>query len=574
MTTISQFVADQNSVRQAQGWSSNLYAEGVQTSATVNSVIGWQSAAVPTSHTPWGGGNNVVLLDGTRANYGVQIDGTGQMMIKDVGVGDANNGQSITVTGASYAIFNGGATASPGVYSQIMMIQKGDDATLARMYESSFGRMPDPTGYESWKAQLDSGQMSLQKIGQSFVQSSEFQSLFGANSNDQQFVDALYTNVLGRAADKAGEAGYTAYLGSIVPTMGVTAARASLLVAFSESQEEIHHSLNWLVDPTKGGYADSSVQIPAQTAIEQAISTHYLNTATIAPVSPGQTFTSSNYATTLIGGTIIQISGNMIANSNQFGVNPLAGITAVYVADSNTTIQLSSEVPNAFVYSSGNNIYSGSASGFMELSNSNVINLSGGGATIVQFAVTDKHAANSTLPSNTIYHFVSGRDTVESPLLAYAAMVQHNQYGVATPTILDASNGQTFNGASLTFDYTVPSYKPGDPIPTISPPPGYVLKLGGVGTGTAAEVAAAMNKVYTLGEIDRSPNSPYSGEHLTVVGQTTSGNTVIYDLVNKLSPAGYGNPDLNHNGIVDANELVPVATLVGVNTAAMVAHDF
>ncbi|MTK63881.1 MAG: DUF4214 domain-containing protein [Methanobacterium sp.] len=565
-TNISQFVSYQNGVRQAQGWSSNLDAEGPQTTATVNSVIGWQSASLPTSNTPWMGGNNVVLLDGARGNYGVQIDGTGQLMIKDIGTGDANNGQSITVTGASYAIFSGGATASPGVYNQIMMIQKGDDATLARMYESSFGRMPDPVGYESWKAQLDSGQMSLQKIGQSFVQSSEFQNLFGANSSDQQFVDALYTNVLGRTADKAGEAGYTSYLGSIEPTMGVTAARASLLVAFAGSSEEISHSSSWLVDPSKGGFADSTVLVPTQTALNQADATNFLNTALVEPPSPSHPVQSGNYTETSVNGVLLTTNGFAISTNSSMGT-----IGTVFSGAQNATIFLSSNVPNAVIYGASTTVHSGPSAGVIDLySSSNTITLSGGGATVIQISPAGD---NQYATGQTIYNFTSGRDTIEDPLLTDAASGQGNRLGVTAVTLLDATTGQHFTGAALTWDAKVVWT---GSTATVTQPPAYVLEVGNVGGGTAAEVAAVVNRVYTLTGSDTPNHGNHAmGEHLTIVGQTSSGDTVIYNLVNVANWMGTNmttpNPDLNHNGIVDANELTYIAKLVGVSH--LVAHD-
>ncbi|MTJ81513.1 MAG: DUF4214 domain-containing protein [Telmatospirillum sp.] len=545
--SISSFVSYQNSVRQSQGWSSNLYAEGVQTTATVNSVVGWQSAALPTSNTPWVGGNNVVLLDGARANYGVQIDGTGQLMIKDIGAGGANNGQSITVTGASYAIFNGGATTSPGVYSQIMMIQKGDDATLARMYESSFGRMPDPMGYESWKAQLDSGQMSLQKIGQSFVQSSEFQSLFGANNTAQQYVDALYTNVLGRAADKAGEAGYTAYLGSIEPTMGVVAARASLLVAFSGSPEEINHSSSWLVDPTVGGYADSAVPIDPLVVLNQAIGSGVLN-LNLTGVTEGAV-KSSNYVTN---------SGGFAISGFAYGFSSSSG--DLVSGQDNATIILRSGISNTNIFATGNTINSSSTGGIINLINSsNTVNITSNSiATTIK--VYGFNGGPDSPTNEIINNFHPGLDIFETPLI--------HMMGGANISILNASAGQIFKGSFLSFDSNV----------------NYVLILGDVGNGTSAEVATAINKVYSMAEINfPAGTASNSAEHFTIVGQTSSGNSVVFDMVNWQMASGMfggkvkyasGNPDINHNGIVDANELSFVATLVGVHSNALTAHDF
>ncbi|MTK63801.1 MAG: DUF4214 domain-containing protein, partial [Methanobacterium sp.] len=548
MTSISQFVSFQNSIRQAQGWSSNLYAEGVQASAAVNSVIGWQSAALPTSSTPWMGGNNVVLLDGARANYGVQVDGTGQLVIKDIGAGDANNGQSITVTGASYAVFNGGATASPGVYSQIMMIQKGDDATLARMYESSFGRMPDPMGYESWKAQLDSGQMSLQKIGQSFVQSPEFQNLFGANSTDQQFVDALYTNVLGRAADKAGEAGYTAYLGAIESTMGMTAARASLLVALASSPEEVRHSSSWLIDPSKGGFADSSVPIPIQTILDQGGVGGTID-LTLAPV-PTTTVNSKGAQTDSWG---IVTSGSQVI--------PDTGIVSARfnTADSNKVIIASSHVHDINIYGGVDNVVHMDLSGgkFVTTSTQNAIFLSGG-KNVIDIAVNPQAHSSNAL---TVHNFKTSIDVLKDFMSDYHISGGHSV--VNETTVLGGDSGVIFSGSLYHFNENNNNSSSNT----------YVLKLGSVGSGTAAEVASAVNQVYTLA------NS--SSEHFLVVGQVTvtsafasSGDTIVYAYGNYDRDGTYQNAELSHTGHMVGSDLSLEAKLVGVATASLTHANF
>lgn len=163
----------------------------------------------------------------------------------------------------------------------------------------------------------------------------------------------------------------------------------------------------------------------------------------------------------------------------------------------------------------------------------------------------------ATFSNTIIRNFTSGLDTVEDPLLTFAAVFQSKQYGVTNATILDATNGQTFSGTSLSF----------------SGETAYVLKLGDVGGGTAAEVATAMNKVYKLAGIAGTPSNPYGGEHLTVIGQTSAGDTVMYDLVN-MTYKSYENPDIHNLGYVTGDELHHAATLIGVNTAHMVAHDF
>jgi hypothetical protein len=97
-----------------------------------------------------------------------------------------------------------------------------------RLYQAAFDRAPDKGGLGFWINSLDQG-ASLQQVAEGFVNSSEFASLYGANANDTQFVNALYQNVLHRAPDAGGQDFWLNALHQ--------AERADVLVHFSESAE-------------------------------------------------------------------------------------------------------------------------------------------------------------------------------------------------------------------------------------------------------------------------------------------------------------------------------------------------
>ena len=102
------------------------------------------------------------------------------------------------------------------------------EAQAARLYQAAFGRAPDAAGLAYWVGVLQGG-TSLDGIAAGFLVSAEFQARYGS-LDDAGFVNALYRNVLGRAADAAGSAYWTATLAS-----GTT--RAEVLANFSESTE-------------------------------------------------------------------------------------------------------------------------------------------------------------------------------------------------------------------------------------------------------------------------------------------------------------------------------------------------
>lgn len=72
-----------------------------------------------------------------------------------------------------------------------------------RLYEAVFARKPDLAGLEYHADLLDSG-VSLHTITESFIDSAEFEGIYGADPSEEAILTALYQNALGRAPDTAG----------------------------------------------------------------------------------------------------------------------------------------------------------------------------------------------------------------------------------------------------------------------------------------------------------------------------------------------------------------------------------
>jgi hypothetical protein len=84
-----------------------------------------------------------------------------------------------------------------------------DDArAVYRLYQATLDRVPDAAGQAGWTELLATDARTLAGVAAGFVGSAEFQSVYGALSN-AAFVELLYQNVLGRAADAGGLAGWT-----------------------------------------------------------------------------------------------------------------------------------------------------------------------------------------------------------------------------------------------------------------------------------------------------------------------------------------------------------------------------
>ncbi|MBS1848381.1 MAG: trypsin-like serine protease, partial [Actinobacteria bacterium] len=102
---------------------------------------------------------------------------------------------------------------------------------ITRLYRAFFLRDPDASGMNFWWGAINNG-WTLWGVANYFAQSPEFISRYGSLTNTQ-YVDLLYQNVLGRAADPGGEAFWTQQL-----TSGAM-NRGQVMVGFSESNENI-----------------------------------------------------------------------------------------------------------------------------------------------------------------------------------------------------------------------------------------------------------------------------------------------------------------------------------------------
>ena len=69
-----------------------------------------------------------------------------------------------------------------------------------RMYNAAFNRAPDMAGLGYWIKQIELG-MGLLEVAQRFIDSSEFQMLYGRTPSDTDFLNKLYSNVFEKNPD-------------------------------------------------------------------------------------------------------------------------------------------------------------------------------------------------------------------------------------------------------------------------------------------------------------------------------------------------------------------------------------
>ena len=76
-------------------------------------------------------------------------------------------------------------------------------ATLSKLYFLIFDRIPDNPGLSYWVEKLQSG-LTVQEIADAFAKSPEFTSVYSGATTPSAFVEKLYQNAFGRAADEPG----------------------------------------------------------------------------------------------------------------------------------------------------------------------------------------------------------------------------------------------------------------------------------------------------------------------------------------------------------------------------------
>lgn len=171
------------------------------------------------------GANFDVIQLGLVSNY-VLTDG--ELLVERDGawVATRTDGTESIVRNAEQFIFTG----EPGQEDTVISFaETHEDAVALYLYEALLDRAADSEGADFWLDQLDHDNVSLTDIANGFLASSEFSTLNGSNINNDDFVDLLYENLLGREArlDSEGKAFW-------FDQLEAGADRAELVVNFVE----------------------------------------------------------------------------------------------------------------------------------------------------------------------------------------------------------------------------------------------------------------------------------------------------------------------------------------------------
>ena len=153
---------------------------------------------------------------------------------------------------------------------------------VERMYTMVLGRNSEAAGFEYWKSRILSGETTGATCAYGFFESAEYR---GFNTSNEQYVRTLYNVVLGRECDPAGLQYWLNFLAQGTP-------RVNILAGFVGSQEyaQICAAYNIAVGslPTDASTATAVQNAPASTVVPTQNTTS--NTGRISRESDGVYF--------------------------------------------------------------------------------------------------------------------------------------------------------------------------------------------------------------------------------------------------------------------------------------------
>ena len=152
-----------------------------------------------------GAGTDTAAYQDPRGDYLIAVGPGGAATITDL---DGDEGTD-TLIGIERILFDAEGTGDAfdlGIFNGIGTLDQAEIRVFVEMYIAYFNRAPDAEGLFYWGTRLADG-MELTQIARSFFVQPETVALYpdpGAPGYNERLVDAVYANVLERAADPLG----------------------------------------------------------------------------------------------------------------------------------------------------------------------------------------------------------------------------------------------------------------------------------------------------------------------------------------------------------------------------------
>ena len=286
---------------------------------------------------------------------------------------------------------------------------------IARLYFSAFNRIPDTDGFLFWMGVQRNGGSNTQ-IAQTFAQSDEFVTKYGSSISNTQYLDLIYQNVLGRAADSAGRDYWTQQMAA-----GMT--RGEILNQFAQSPEFTASSATKvnasLIYTTLVGRMPTTAEVAAAPAGLEQLIVKAAAAADVAPVVANIAYSATQF-------TENQLNDGSIANTVSLNLtgdtfkgivganlgkitNVPTGLTASLVKTSDTTALLSltgAATANASI----NNISN------LTVTLDNTAFTSGKAANVTNATKSDLQIAFLDIPMKEVNHVLTGVGALTSPM--------------------------------------------------------------------------------------------------------------------------------------------------------------
>ncbi len=138
-----------------------------------------------------GSGTDTIILRGRKAEYQLEKISLGGWNVSDLKIGRDGRDSLYEIERVK---FNDVAIA---------LDISGLPSQAYRIYKAAFDRIPDLAGLGYWIAQMDKG-MDIVAVAARFIDSSEFQQMYGTTASNATFLTKVYNNVLDRNPDEAG----------------------------------------------------------------------------------------------------------------------------------------------------------------------------------------------------------------------------------------------------------------------------------------------------------------------------------------------------------------------------------
>ena len=169
-----------------------------------------------------GGGVDTVLYSAARALYTVTKAASGAITVTDAG--STIRDGSDTLTNVEQVKFTD--------VTLVFDLHSAQDTLVYEIYQAAYARMPDNAGFRYWATVADAQNTSSISLADSFLAAPEYAQRYGTNVSNAAYIQALYTNVLGRAPDQAG-------LDYWIGQADAGQPRDQLLVNFAISNENV-----------------------------------------------------------------------------------------------------------------------------------------------------------------------------------------------------------------------------------------------------------------------------------------------------------------------------------------------